>query len=83
MQAIQTRYLAPTNSRGARVKAWCKAGSKTIAYNYGLNTDLNHYDAAMQLFKQLGWAEDFRGTRTLSKGCLPNEDYCHVIIEII
>ena len=81
MQAIQTRFLSPTNSRGARIKAWCKAGSKTMAYHYGMNTDLNHYEAAMQLFKQLGW--DNSGTHTLSQGCLPNEDYCHVIIEII
>jgi hypothetical protein len=78
MQAIQTRFLSPTNSRGARIKAWCKAGSKTIAYNYELDASQNHYEAAMQLFKQCGWAES--GTRTLWQGCLPSEDYCHVII---
>jgi hypothetical protein len=29
MQAIQTRFLGPTNHRGARVVAWCDAGRAT------------------------------------------------------
>ena len=52
MQAIQTKYIAPTNHRGSRIKAWCAAGSKTISYPYGLNVDLAHYDIvpSMTLF---------------------------------
>jgi hypothetical protein len=29
-QAILTKFLPPTNYRGARIKAWCQAGSVTI-----------------------------------------------------
>ncbi|TXH40544.1 MAG: hypothetical protein E6Q97_39425 [Desulfurellales bacterium] len=37
MQAIQTRYLGPTNSRGSRIKAWCDRGSITIPYPHHLS----------------------------------------------
>ena len=79
MQAIQTKYIAPTNHRGSRIKAWCDAGSKTISYPYGLNVDLAHYDAALQLQNQLGWIGDNYGI--LKQGCLPNGDYCHVLVK--
>jgi len=79
MQAIQTKYIAPTNRRGSRIKAWCVAGSKTISYPYGLNTELAHYDAAQQLLVQLGWTGVNYGT--LEQGCLPNGDYCHVLVK--
>ena len=36
MQAIQTKYIGPTNTKGARIKAFCAAGSITIPYNYEL-----------------------------------------------
>ena len=54
MQAIQTKYLSPTNKKGARIKAWCAAGNKTISYPYGLTSDMAHYDAAMQLVVMMG-----------------------------
>jgi hypothetical protein len=78
MQAIQTKYIAPTNTRGSRIKAWCAAGSKTISYPYGLNIDLAHYDAAQQLLVQLNWVGPNYGV--LEQGSLPNGDYCHVLV---
>jgi hypothetical protein len=77
MQAIQTKYLSPTNSRGARIKAWCAVGNKTISYPYGLNIDLAHYDAAQQRLVMLGWTGP--GYGVLEQGQLPNGDYCHVM----
>ena len=59
MQAITTRYLGPTNYRGARVKA--SAGtyreSVTIPYSYGdqrMDEDA-HAAAALLLARKLGW----------------------------
>ena len=33
MQAIQTKYLGPTDTKGSRIKAWCERGSVTIKYD--------------------------------------------------
>lgn len=54
-QAILTKYLSPTNTRGARIKAWCEAGSITIPYQYEKNTDESHALAARLLHEKLGW----------------------------
>ena len=76
MQAIQTRYLCPTNSRGARIKATCAAGSITISYPYELSGQAVHRKAAEALVSKLGWVDPHYGG--LLGGCLPNGDYCFV-----
>lgn len=76
MQAIQTRYLSPTNSRGARIKATCAAGSITISYPYDLSGQAVHRKAAEALVSKLGWVDPHYGG--LLGGCLPNGDYCFV-----
>ena len=48
-QAIETRYLGPTNTKGGRVKATAWAGSVTVPYDHALNADENHRAAAMAL----------------------------------
>ena len=55
MQAIETKYLGPTNCRGSRIKASCQAGSLVSDYDYGLNTSSNHIAAALGLIKKLEW----------------------------
>lgn len=55
MQAIRTKYLGPTNTRGARIKATCEAGSLTISYLYHLSTNDMHRKAAFELMEKLGW----------------------------
>lgn len=46
MQAICTKYLGPTNTKGARIKAYTESGlSATVAYDHSLNTTENHYNA--------------------------------------
>lgn len=55
MQAIQTRYLGPTNTRGSRIKATCAAGSITISYPYDLSGQAVHRRAAEALVSKLGW----------------------------
>ncbi len=60
-QAIETRYLGPTNHRGARVKATAQAGSVTIAWDDALDTDENHDAAARKLASKLDWAGKWIG----------------------
>lgn len=45
MQAIQTKYMRVTGSKGARIKAECERGSLTISWDYALNADENHVKA--------------------------------------
>jgi len=76
MQAIQTKYLGPTNHRGSRVKAACEAGSMTVSWDYALNVEENHKAAANMLKTKLGW----KGS--LETGWLPNKQgLCHVFTE--
>jgi hypothetical protein len=58
-QAIETRYLGPTNTKGGRIKATAGAGSITIGYDYALNTDGNHKAAADALIAKMGWTGTF------------------------
>lgn len=55
-QAIVTKYLGPTNYRGARVKATCQAGSVTLAWDDALDVNGNHDAAAKALTAKVGWS---------------------------
>ncbi len=46
MQAIETKYIGPSNYRGSRIKATCERGSITISYDDALNSDEAHIAAA-------------------------------------
>ncbi len=74
-QAITTKYLNPTNVRGARVKAVAEAGSLTLPWDHSLNTDRNHMTAARALADKFGWSGH------LIAGGLPrNAGYVFVMI---
>jgi len=60
-QAISTKFLGPTDSRGARVKAACEAGSLTAPWDYSLGIEANHAHAARDLAMKLGWAGHWYG----------------------
>jgi hypothetical protein len=49
MQAIETKYLPATNTRGSRIKATCERGSLTIPYPHGDTTEDSHRYAVKQL----------------------------------
>lgn len=57
MQSIITKYLGPSNFRGARIKAKATggAGSMTRSYDYALNTEENHRASAKAFAKHLQW----------------------------
>ncbi len=57
MQAIKTQYLGPTDTKGARIKATCDAGSVTVPWDYELSTEGNHHLAAVMVRRKLGWDE--------------------------
>lgn len=54
-QAIVTKYLGPTDFRGARIKATASAGSITIPYDSALDIEVNHFNAARALANKFQW----------------------------
>lgn len=48
-QAITTRYMCPTNTKGSRYKASCEAGTITIPADDSLDRDGNHLAACAAL----------------------------------
>lgn len=48
-QAIETKYLGPTNFKASRIKASCDRGSKTFDYDHELNGEENHISACKRL----------------------------------
>ena len=68
MQAIHTKYLPATNSRGSRIKATCDAGSVTIPYPHELSGDEVHRKAAKALCDML------TARNVKSYGVKPEED---------
>ncbi len=55
MQAIVTKYISPTNTKGGRVKASCQAGSITLGWDHSLNPWHNHQAAAKALATKMKW----------------------------
>jgi hypothetical protein len=60
-QAIETKYLAPTNHQGARVRAAAHADSITLAWDDRVGIEKNHKAAALALAAKLGWRANERG----------------------
>jgi len=67
-QAIQTKYLGPTDMRGGRIKASADAGSITVAWDHKLGIEANHTAAAQALAAKLGWKGQWSGGG-LASGC--------------
>lgn len=54
-QAIETKYLGPTNTKGGRIKATAWAGSVSLPYDHALSAEKNHKKAAFALLLKLRW----------------------------
>lgn len=81
-QAIKTKYLGPTNTKGTRVRASAYAGSIVVDWDYGIGNNENFEKAAMELIKKFEWHKhrDFVG---IASGTAPTgqADECyHVLI---
>jgi len=68
MQAIQVRYLNPTNTKGARLKAWAHGGSITQPFNSDKDYFPQSRDLAQSLIDSLGWNVPITGAGTLKNG---------------
>ena len=57
MKAIQTKYLAATNTRGSRIKATAGNMSATVPYNHAMSDEAVHFEAVKELVKKncLDW----------------------------
>lgn len=52
-QAITTKFLGATYTRGARIKASSWLGSVTVSYNYALESSENHLAAIKALLAKI------------------------------
>lgn len=75
-QAIETKYLGPTNYRGTRIKATAAAGALVFDYDHALNLADNHEAAARALLAKLEWDQDMA---ELHQGALPSGNYCFIV----
>ena len=72
LQAITTKYLAPTNSRGARVKATSASGDIITSWDYSVSPCDNHHAAACMLAGQNDWTDDTGKVKAHAFGALPD-----------
>lgn len=58
MIAIHTKYIGPTNTRGARIKAYTSSGfTATIAYPHAESFEIAHFESVKALVEKhnLDW----------------------------
>lgn len=70
MQAILTRFIAPTNRFGPRIKAYAQAGSIMVPWQERVKVEYNHANAARALALKLGWTKRYYGA--MRGGALPD-----------
>ena len=61
MQAIHTKYIGPSNTRGSRIKAYTHAGlAAYVPYPYELSYEMAHFEAVKALVQKhkLEWCLD-------------------------
>lgn len=75
MQAITTKFIGPTNTRGTRIKARCTAGSVTVSWDWKLDSRENHVVAAQALLEKLEWS----GVEIIGSGETHTQDFVHVL----
>lgn len=74
-QAISTKFLHASATRGARVKASCWAGEITVPFDHSKSGAAAYAVAAQALVEKLGWAG------TYVAGGFANGDYVFVNID--
>lgn len=67
--AIITKYLGPTKSTPARVKASCEIGQVTRPWGHGKDDQANHAAVAEELARDLRWEGNWHGGRLPDGGC--------------
>lgn len=76
-QTIVTKFLGPTNTRGARIKATASKArpSLTLDWDHALSAEGNYRKAAAALAAKLKW------TGPLQAGVLPDNSVVHVFLD--
>jgi hypothetical protein len=77
---IRTKYLGPTDTRGARIKAWSGETSVTIPYPYELNTEDAHTEAASKLADILHGFDEERIEYAVARST-QEDGYCFYRVE--
>ena len=68
-QAIETKFVGPTNHRSARVRVKCQARTMFVRWDYSLGVEKNHDAAAQALAEKLDWrGKWFAGGNTAGSG---------------
>lgn len=91
MQAIISKFLCPTDTKGARIKATCERGSLTISYNHDLRIGEENHRACVDLLLKkfieqdvAKYGEASRGKTGWGKpyvtGQLHSGEYVHVFV---
>lgn len=79
MQAIITKFIGPTNTRGARIKAtWQRFDGevkRVLSYDHKVSERDNHAAAAMALVREYS-----DGGNNWTAGELPNGGYAFVML---
>lgn len=65
MQAIQTKFLGPTNTKGSRIRATCWLTSVTVEWDYSLSVEENHKAAIDALVDKLNKGRIMEGNSKL------------------
>lgn len=88
MQTVITKYLAPTNTRGSRIKVTSWQGSKTYSYDYAANEPhtaaFNQWleEKNAQMAKKYGSECPADGWfKLVARGDLPDNTGCAFIIK--
>ncbi len=56
MQTITTKYLGPTDKRGARIVATTSSGVRAVVpFSYDVSTEDCHRLAALAVYDKCGW----------------------------
>lgn len=82
MQAIVTKYLPATETKGSRIKATCAAGTITLDYHSigdgSLGEEGLHAEVARQLKLKMARKGGAHWDRPTVCGCLPDGSFAHV-----
>lgn len=91
MQAIETKYYGPTNTRESKIVAKCLRGQLSVSYDHALDTSGNHLAACEALCAKFaredatipGNVSRDSWKRPMIGGCLPSGSWAWVISDSI
>lgn len=78
MQAIQTKYIGPTETKGARIKAECFAGAITRPFLHDRSEEDAHRAVAYELAARLNWSRWLK-FKNIVTGTLRNGSFVHAV----